>query len=72
MKKILSLGVCFVFIFQVARAQEETLISDLSFTGAFGGPILEFSQINGQLTADVGGGGALILFGLAALYTAAG
>ena len=42
-------------------AQHEALFDDLSTFGAFGGPILEFSSINGQLTADVGGGGALIL-----------
>lgn len=61
MKKILSLSLMIALVSTFAKAQEETLISDLSFTGAFGGPILEFSQINGQLTADVGGGGALIL-----------
>jgi hypothetical protein len=43
------------------QAQHEALFDDLSSFGAFGGPILEFSSINGQLTADVGGGGALIL-----------
>lgn len=43
------------------QAQHEALFDDLSSFGAFGGPILEFSSVNGQLTADVGGGGALIL-----------
>ncbi|NRA50240.1 MAG: hypothetical protein HRU12_14000 [Phaeodactylibacter sp.] len=43
------------------HAQHEALFDDLSSFGAFGGPILEFSSVNGQLTADVGGGGALIL-----------
>lgn len=42
-------------------AQHEALFDDISSFGAFGGPILEFSSINGQLVADVGGGGALIL-----------
>ena len=42
-------------------AQHEALFDDVSSLGAFGGPILEFSSINGQLVADVGGGGALIL-----------
>ncbi len=42
-------------------AQHESLFGDASTIGAFGGPILEFSQVNGQLSADVGGGGALIL-----------
>lgn len=45
------------------QAQHETLFGDFSTFGAFGGPILEFSSINGQMTADVGGGGALILDG---------
>lgn len=60
MKKILF-SLCLVLGFQALQAQEETLISDLSFTGAFGGPIMEFSQINNQLTVDVGGGGAIVL-----------
>ena len=42
-------------------AQHEALFDDISSFGAFGGPILEFSSINGQLVADVGGGAALIL-----------
>jgi hypothetical protein len=41
-------------------AQHESLFDDWENLGGFGGPILEFSSINGQLTADVGGGGALI------------
>ncbi|WP_282776995.1 hypothetical protein [Phaeodactylibacter xiamenensis] len=43
------------------QAQHEALFDDVSSFGAFGGPILEFSSINGQLVADVGGGGAIIL-----------
>jgi len=41
-------------------AQHESLFDDWENLGGFGGPILEFSSINGQLTADVGGGGALV------------
>lgn len=44
-----------------ARAQHETLFDDFSSFGAFGGPIVEISSINGEVGADVGGGGALIL-----------
>jgi len=34
------------------HAQHEALFDDLSSFGAFGGPVLEFSSVNGQLTAD--------------------
>ncbi|MCI5081411.1 MAG: porin family protein [Saprospiraceae bacterium] len=44
-------------------AQHETLLSDIDVIGGFGGPILETSQINGQIGVDVGGGGALLLNG---------
>ncbi len=42
-------------------AQHETLFDDFTSFGAFGGPIIEVSAINGDIGADVGGGGALIL-----------
>jgi len=42
-------------------AQHESLFEDVESFGAFGGPILEISSINGDLSADVGGGGAIIL-----------
>lgn len=60
MKKI-TLFFLLLFGFQFAHAQQETLVNDLEFTGGFGGPIMEFSSINDQLTVDIGGGGALIL-----------
>lgn len=44
-----------------AYAQHETLFDDFSSFGAFGGPIVEIGSINGEVGADVGGGGALIL-----------
>ena len=44
-----------------AYAQHETLFDDFSSFGAFGGPIVEISSINGDVGADVGGGGALVL-----------
>jgi hypothetical protein len=44
-------------------AQHETLLNDIDVIGGFGGPILEISEINGQIGADVGGGGALLLNG---------
>ena len=42
-------------------AQHETLFDDFTSFGAFGGPMVEISSINGEVGADVGGGGALVL-----------
>ncbi|WP_425420345.1 hypothetical protein [Phaeodactylibacter xiamenensis] len=50
-----------ILVTTLLQAQHEALFDDVSSFGAFGGPILEFSSINGQLVADVGGGGAIIL-----------
>lgn len=41
-----------------AFSQTETIFSNEASYGGFGGPILEFSSINGSLIGDVGGGGA--------------
>lgn len=59
MKKILLLVLSLVSL--QLSAQQETLFDDLEVLGAFGGPILEIGSINGEIGADVGGGGALIL-----------
>lgn len=61
MKTVLS--TLALFISMSLMAQHETLLSDIDVVGGFGGPILEISQINGQVGADVGGGGALLLNG---------
>lgn len=42
-------------------AQQETLFDEFDIVGAFGGPILEIGSLNGEVGADVGGGGALII-----------
>ncbi|MEZ4984626.1 MAG: hypothetical protein R2795_06275 [Saprospiraceae bacterium] len=42
-------------------AQEETLFNNLDVTGAFGSVIVETGTINGEIGADVGGGGALVM-----------
>jgi len=42
-------------------AQTETLFGNDTDFGGFGGPMVEFSNVNGQLVGDVGGGGALII-----------
>lgn len=42
-------------------AQTETLFDGNIDYGGFGGPMIEFSNINGQLVGDVGGGGGLVI-----------
>ena len=59
MKNVFTLLFCLASLQLVA--QEETLFGDLSVVGAFGGPLIEIGSINGEVVADVGGGGALIL-----------
>lgn len=41
-------------------SQTETLFKDLKVIGAFGGPLIEIGSINGEVGADVGGGGAVL------------
>lgn len=41
-------------------AQHNALFDDFSIVGAFGGPIIEIGSINGEVGADVGGGGAVL------------
>lgn len=41
-------------------AQHETLLGDVNSISGFGGPLVEIGSINGEVGADVGGGGAII------------
>ena len=50
-----------VFLATLLHGQQETLFSNVDEVGAFGGPFIEIGEVNGQVTGDVGGGGALIL-----------
>ena len=60
--KAFVLQILFVFTFSaVAQGQTQTLFDDSHSYGGFGGPMLEFSKVNGQTVGDVGGGGALII-----------
>lgn len=59
MKKFLAIVLSLLCV--QLYAQEETLFSDLEVIGAFGGPLIEIGSINGEVGADVGGGGALVL-----------
>ncbi|MCB0689718.1 MAG: outer membrane beta-barrel protein [Saprospiraceae bacterium] len=43
------------------KAQHETLFSRARVMGGFGGPLLEFSNIKGDYTTSMGGGGGLII-----------
>jgi len=60
MYRILILLTCLTTLICQVQAQEETLFDDFDVVGAFGGPILEVGEINGEVGTDVGGGGALI------------
>jgi len=44
-----------------AYGQSETLFGNATSFGGFGGPMIEFSNINGTVVGDVGGGGALVI-----------
>jgi len=59
MKRILPVLVCLMAIFQLHA--QETLFNNLDVTGAFGSVIIETGSINGEVGADVGGGGALVM-----------
>lgn len=61
--KTISTIAFFVFaaLSLTVQAQEETLFDDLEVMGAFGGPYIEIGKLNGEVGAQVGGGGALIL-----------
>ncbi|MCB0668730.1 MAG: porin family protein [Saprospiraceae bacterium] len=60
MKKIIFLSLAVLFSL-VLEAQHETLFSRARIVGGFGGPILEFSNIKGDYTTSMGGGGGLII-----------
>ncbi|MGH1437088.1 MAG: hypothetical protein ACRBG0_21800 [Lewinella sp.] len=59
MRKILPLVFGLLLIGQLGA--QETLFNNLDVTGAFGAVIIETGSINGEVGADVGGGGALIM-----------
>jgi len=63
MKKLYFLFFCFFFFTSGLLAQEktQTLFSDENSYGGFGGPIIEFSSINGRTVGDVGGGGGFVV-----------
>ncbi|MEM9820922.1 MAG: hypothetical protein AAF985_07610, partial [Bacteroidota bacterium] len=60
MKKNCLLIIALCWMFQLT-AQEETLFDRARVVGAFGGPFIEYSFGNDDVTTSVGGGGALII-----------
>lgn len=59
--KYTLLAFLFMASLTTSMAQTETLFNDNIDYGGFGGPMIEFSQINGTTVADVGGGGGLVI-----------
>lgn len=57
---ICCLGLCFSLN---AQDRTQTLFSEENSYGGFGGPIIEFSKINGTTVGDVGGGGGFVVNG---------
>jgi len=54
--------ICAVFLgFNVNLTAQETLFNSVSHVTGFGGPILEISNIDGDISAGSGGGGAFII-----------
>ena len=56
---ILNLSI--LFLCAGLHAQHQTLFNNLDVTGAFGSLIIETGQINEEIGADVGGGGAIVM-----------
>ncbi len=59
MRKILPVLIGALLTLQLGA--QETLFNNLDVTGAFGSVIIETGSINGEIGADVGGGGALVM-----------
>lgn len=60
--KIISLFATFCLFAMTINAQnDQTLFSDVDRIGAFGGPIFDYSDLNGDVETTGGGGGALVL-----------
>lgn len=62
MKRLYFLFFCALFTSGlIAQEKTQTLFSDENSYGGFGGPIIEFSSINGTTVGDVGGGGGFLV-----------
>jgi len=58
---IKTLVFCLIAFSSFGQNKQETLFGGVNHIGGFGGLTIEISKINGQMVADVGGGGGLIL-----------
>ena len=58
-KNLIIIALC-LFGFQ-GITQVQTLFNRARIVGAFGGPIVEFSEYNGETITSTGGGGALVI-----------
>ncbi len=57
-----AITICALLISVAANAQDDqTLFSDVQRVGAWGGPIFEYTNLDKDVTAVSGGGGALVL-----------
>lgn len=61
MRRIIACCIlCCAFYFADAQ-RNETLFNNARLVGAFGGPMLEFTQLDGEYTTFSGGGGGLVI-----------
>lgn len=57
-----ALVICFLLVTAAMNAQrDETMFSNVDRTGAWGGPIFEYSNLDKDVQTTAGGGGALVL-----------
>ncbi len=61
MNNKLLILLCCLLLGPWAMAQHETLFNKARVIGGFGGPLIEFSDIKGDFTTSVGGGGGVII-----------
>ncbi len=61
MKKIFLITVALLFTTVFFAQDDQTLFSDVNRIGAFGGPLFDYTDLNGDVEATGGGGGAIVL-----------
>ena len=61
MKKIFLITATLFFATAIFAQDDQTLFSDVDRIGAFGGPIFDYTDLNGAVETTGGGGGAIVL-----------
>jgi len=61
MKKSIVLSILCCAFFLVQAQRDETLFKNARLVGAFGGPMLEFSKLDGETRTFSGGGGGIVI-----------